>query len=237
MGKTDGRRLCFFFVMLMFSALWHWQAQAEQTEQTELVDVTKTPLHLTQAQLLLGPGFGYTPPPYEADGSSLQGAWQAVVLPHAVVRNLIPQSSTANVSSLPVTVVSWYQMQVPAHALAATTQPRYLYIPRWKTDGQIAVYADGRLLFQSHGGVRWNGWNIPLWIALNSAAEPVPPSSILLRIERPQDSGGGISSVWIGDSSTLSWRYRIRNFLQVQLPYSGSAAFLAVGLFSLFLWL
>ena len=220
--------------MLMFSALWHWQAQARSAE---LVDVTKTPLHLTQAKLLLVPGFGYTPPPYEADGSSLQGAWQSVVLPHAVVRNLIPQFSTANVSSLPATVVSWYQMQVPAHALAAATQPRYLYIPRWKTDGQLAVYADGRLLFQSHAGERWNGWNIPLWIALNASAGAVPPSSILLRIERPQDSGGGISSVWIGEDSTLSWRYRIRNFLQVQLPYSSSAAFLAVGLFSLFLWL
>lgn len=236
MGKANGRYLylCLCFVVLMFSALWHWQAQAEQTE---LVDAAQKPLHLTQAQLLLVPGFGYAPPPYEADGSSLQGAWQAVVLPHAVVRNLTPQSSTGNVSGLPATVVSWYQIQVPAHALAATTQQRYLYIPRWKSDGQIAVYADGRLLFQSHAGVRWNGWNIPLWIALNSATDAVPPRSVLLRIERPQDSGGGISSLWIGDSSTLSWRYQVRNFLQVQLPFSGGAAFLAVGLFSLFLWL
>ncbi|WP_210731986.1 ATP-binding protein [Hydrogenophaga sp. PAMC20947] len=59
---------------------------------------------------------------------------------------------------------------------------------------------------------------------------------ILLRVESPRDSGGGISSVWLGDSDSLNWRYRLRYFIQVQLPSASSAAFLAVGLFSLFVW-
>jgi signal transduction histidine kinase len=45
-----------------------------------------------------------------------------------------------------------------------------------------------------------------------------------------------MSSVWLGESDSLSWRYRLRYFIQVQLPSASSAAFLAVGLFSLFVW-
>jgi hypothetical protein len=78
--------------------------------------------------------------------------------------------------------------------------------------------------------------DIPLWIPLNGTAGAVTPRTILLRIDRPLDSGGGISSIWVGPSETLSWRYRIRYFLQVQLPLSSSAAFLAVGLFSFCVW-
>ncbi|MFZ2296070.1 MAG: ATP-binding protein [Polaromonas sp.] len=185
------------------------------------------------AETLVVPGHGYAPPPYEADDADLQGTWQTVTLPHALTRQLVPEADRGNAFG-PPTVVTWYRLPVPA--LAATVSPRYLYIPRWKTDGQIAVYGDSRLLYQSHANVFWNGWNIPLWIPLNETDDAVSPRMILVRIERPRDSGGGISSVWLGESDSLSWRYRVRYLLQVQLPYTSSAAFLAVGLFSLFVW-
>lgn len=88
----------------------------------------------------------------------------------------------------------------------------------------------------SHSGVYWNGWNIPLNIPLNATANTPGPSVILLRIQRPSDSGGGISSLWVQESSSLNWRYQIRYLLQVQLPYTSSVVFLAVGLFSFFIW-
>ena len=209
------------WLLPLCGALWHSVVQAE------------TPLHITTAQTLVVEGRGYTPPPYEVDQAGLQGPWQSVSLPHALTRQLVRNPESGNALG-PPTVVTWYRMQVPV--LAAPVSPRYLYIPRWKTDGQIAVYGDSRLLYQSHASLYWNGWNIPLWIALDDTAGSVSPQTILVRIERPQDSGGGISSMWLGESEGMIWRYRIRHLLQVQLPYAGSAAFLAVGLFSLFVW-
>ncbi len=206
---------------MICSLLWHPAVQAG------------APLHITVAETLAIQGHGYTPPPYEAVEADLQGPWQTVTLPHVMTRQLIPDADKGNAFDAP-TVVTWYRLQLPV--LAASISPRYIYIPRWKTDGQIAVYRDSRLLYQSHANVSWNGWNIPLWIALDEAADSVSPQIILLRIERPQNSGGGISSVWLGERSSLSWRYRARYLMQVQLPYASSTAFLAVGLFSLFVW-
>jgi len=146
------------------------------------------PLRLTTAQMLTIPGQGYTPPPYSIDQATLRGTWQSVTLPHALTRDLIPFAQSHNGTG-PPTVVTWYRIQVPP--LPAANSARYLYIPRWKTDGQLAVYGDQRLLYQSHASVQWNGWNIPLWIALDQSAHAVAPRTLLLRIERPRDSGGG----------------------------------------------
>jgi signal transduction histidine kinase len=214
-------RMRFVWGLLLYWALWHPAAQAD------------APLHITAAQTLVVQGHGYTRPPYEAHAADLKGAWKTVALPHAPTRQLLPDANHRNALGTP-TVVIWYRMQVPA--LAASTSPRYLYMPRWKTDGQMAVYGDGRLLYQSHASNFWNGWNIPLWIAMDETLDAVTPREILVRIERPSDSGGGISSVWLGDNINLSWRYHLRYLLQVQLPYVSSAAFLMVGLFSLFVW-
>ena len=207
--------------LLLWSALWPPAAQAQ------------APLHFTTAQVQEQGGFGYARPPYEADETALPGPWQSVTLPHALTRSLVPDS-VQKTDLGPPTVVTWYRLQVPE--LDASVNPRYLYIPRWKTDGQIAVYGDSRLLYQSHANVFWNGWNIPLWIALDETQDAVSPRVILVRIERPRDAGGGISTVWMGEHDQLSWRYHLRYLLQAQLPYISSVAFLMAGLFSLQVW-
>jgi len=210
-----------WLVLLWCGILWHPAVQAEE------------PLHMTTAETLVIEGHGYAPPPYEANAADLKGDWQVVTLPHALPRQLLPNADQGDALG-PPTVVTWYRLPVPK--LAAPVSPRYLYIPRWKTDGQIAVYGDSRLLYQSHANIFWNGWNIPLWIALDETANAVTPREILLRIERPRDSGGGISTVWLGEGSSLSWRYHLRDLLQVQLPFTSSAAFLMAGLFSVSVW-
>lgn len=203
------------------AVLWHPTVQAAP------------PVHLTTAQILRVEGHGYTQPPYEADVSKLPENWQTVALPHALGRHLIP-AAQGNEAPGPPTVVTWYRLQLPI--LAPAEDPRYLYLPRWKTDGQIAVYGDRRLLYQSHANILWNGWNTPLWIPFGNTADSPTPSGLLIRVESPRYSGGGISSVWLGSDASLGWRYRLRYFIQVQLPAASSAAFLAVGLFSLFVW-
>lgn len=187
-------------------------------------------LHFNSASILSYASDGYTRPPEVLEEAALSGVWQKVDLPHA----LQPQRISAAIEDNPSSVKTvWYRIYLPA--IRRTAEPLYLYIPRWKADGQIAVYADSRLLYQSHASMLWNGWNIPLWIALDETAGQ--PAAITVRIERPEKSGGGISSIWVGEEKTLSWRYHLRDFFQVQLPLMSSAAFLALGLFSLFVWL
>ncbi|HEY4316489.1 MAG TPA: ATP-binding protein [Herbaspirillum sp.] len=192
-----------------------------------------TPLHITQAETFEIPGAGYSAPPYEVDERTLSAQWKPVELPHVLLRLLVPSEDYVSAAAAP-TVATWYRVHLPD--LKTGSQSNYLYIPRWKTDGMLAIYGDGKLLYRSNASIFWNGWNIPLWIPLNGTAGAVTPHTILLRIDRPLDSGGGISSMWVGSSETLSWRYRIRYLLQVQLPLSSSAAFLAVGLFSFCVW-
>lgn len=192
------------------------------------------PLHFTSAEIFSTPGTEYIPPPYTVNDASLNGTWKPVILPHTLRPALIPKLVDYGHQSVP-TIITWYRLHVPK--LLATHNPRFIYIPRWKTDGRIAVYGDNHILYQSHANMAWNGWNIPLWIPLEDTAGTTPPRVILIRIERPKSSGGGISSIWLGEDAQISWRYHLRDVLQVQLPFMSSAAFLAVGIFSLFLWL
>lgn len=207
--------------LILSTVLWSSLVQADE------------PLHFTSAETLSISGDAYEPPPYTIKYAGMHGAWQLISLPHALSSPLIPTNVQDDAIN-PPTIVTWYRLWVPK--LSATINPRYIYIPRWKTDGRIAVYADSRLVYQSHANMAWNGWNIPLWIPLDETADAIMPHVILIRIERPRNSGGGISSIWLGQESGLSWRYHVRNLLQVQLPLMSSAAFLAVGIFSLFVW-
>jgi signal transduction histidine kinase len=217
-----------YLAAVALAASWPLQARAA------------TVLHFTAAETLALDGRGFSPPPYVLEPGMPQGRWTTVALPHALSPQLIPlnQANEAGMveeSQSPQTVVTWYRVQVPP--LAPSPEPRYLYIPRWKTDGQIAVYGDGRLLYQSHANALWNGSNHPLWIALDETAGAVPPQTIALRIERLRATGGAISSLWLGDEAGIGWRWRVRDALQIQLPLMTSAAFLAVGMFALSVWL
>jgi signal transduction histidine kinase len=211
-----------FLPWLWCGALWHPVAQAQE------------PIHILAAQVHEVDDYGYSPPPYEVKEADLQGDWHSVTLPHVLTRDLVPVTEQQQ-NQAPPTTITWYRLQVPALPLSGN--PHSLYIPRWKTDGQIAVYGDHRLLYQSHTNVFWNGWNIPLWISLDETADAVSPQVILLRIVRPRATGGGISTVWLGSDERLSWRYHLRYLLQVQLPYISSVAFFLAGLFSLRVWL
>ncbi|MFM9926227.1 ATP-binding protein [Variovorax sp. H27-G14] len=194
-------------------------------------------VHITRAQLLSIPGTGYTAPPQRIEDAALPtDGWKEVALPYTAGRDLLPTPSGAV-----RTVTDWYRIDVtglaPSTQSAQSTQPQLLYLARWKTLGHIAVYGDGMLLYQSHGSPVHNGYNHPLLLPLNATAHAPPPSSVLIRVDRLRSSGSGFSTVWVGGEGALSWRYQVRQLLQVELPFMGSAAFLAVGLFAFAVWL
>ncbi len=188
-------------------------------------------VHITRAELISVPGSGYTAPPRDAQEAALpQKGWRKVNLPHTVARELVPDEGSGA-----RTVTDWYRIDLSARA--SVSEPQLLYLPRWKTLGHIAVYADGALLYQSHGSPIHNGYNHPLLIPLNAAAGAAAPRTVLIRVDRLRNSGSGFSTVWVGSEASLSWRYQIRQLLQVQLPFMGSAAFLAVGAFAFAVWM
>jgi signal transduction histidine kinase len=188
-----------------------------------------TATHFTRAQLLVTAvpeGANFAQPPREITASTLPSTgWQDVNLPHKAAGSKETSAASPN-------LVHWYQLEVAAFS---SSEPRYLYLPRWKNSGQIAVYANGRLLYQTEGSLAYNGYNRPLLIRLDGT-QAAQPTKLLLRLERLAASRSSISTAWVGTSQALAWRYQIRQFLQIQLPFMGSAAFLMVGFFSLAIW-
>ncbi|WP_454909159.1 ATP-binding protein [Variovorax gossypii] len=201
-------------------------AHADESPRSEY-----TAVHITRAELLSVTGTGYSLPPQHIEDATLPSAgWKPVSLPYTALRELVPTASSGMRA-----VTDWYRIDLSGQP--RTTQQRVLYLPRWKTLGHIAVYGDGVLLYQSHGSPIHNGYNHPLLLPLNATANTLSPKSVLIRVDRLRNSGSGFSTVWVGDENALAWRYQSRQMLQVQLPFMGSAAFLAVGAFAFAVWL
>ena len=176
------------------------------------------------------PGNNFAQPPRQILSANLPAAgWREVALPH-----IEPGNEPANLADSQPTRVNWYRLDT------STNKPLcelcYLYIPRWKTNGQLAVYANGQLLHQSEGSIFHNGYNQPLMLRLNPGAHTSLPAEVLLRIEYFQNETSALSSVWAGGAPSLIWRYQLRYFFQILLPLMGGAAFLAVGFLSLAIW-
>ncbi|MES2451179.1 MAG: sensor histidine kinase [Pseudomonadota bacterium] len=189
-------------------------------------------IHLTEANILIQYTDGYARPPRTVDPRSIAGTWHRVHLPYAPHPKILPGQAD-DVSTTP-TQTTWYHFRLPAGARPPAEA--YLYIPRWKTDGEIAIYVDGTLHYQSHANLQWNGSNQPLWIAFDDTAGGTPPHDIVVRLRHVRGIGGALSSLWVGSYAEVGPAYMVRNFFQAQLPYIGSAAFLASGIFALFVW-
>ena len=187
---------------------------------------------IASARLVRHDTVGYQPPPAtSADAAPREGA-AVVRLPYAPAPAWLP--STDPSPQRIATQVSWYHLEVPA--LPDDDEQLYLYIPRWKSDGSLAVYADHALVYQSHANLQWNGSNQPIWIALPRTTSSHPPRTLDLRLQHVRGIGGAFSSVWIGTHRQLGPRYDLRDAFQVRLPAFSAASFLATGVFALFVW-
>lgn len=185
---------------------------------------------LVAARMTISDTIGYQPPP--AISPKISGG-QILPLPHAPAPLFAPTVDTS--PQRIATRVTWYSLRVPP--LPDDGRHLYLYIPRWKSDGTLAIYADGRLVHQSHANLQWNGTNEPLLVALPNPAGAHPPRTLDFRMQHVRGIGGALSSVWIGSYHQLAPRYTIRDIFQVQLTAFSSLAFLATGVFALFVWL
>ncbi len=189
-------------------------------------------IHLTDADILIQNTDGYARPPRTVDPGAIAGSWERVRLPYAPHPKLLPMQAVD--LAITPTQTTWYHLRLPANA--RPSDETYLYVPRWKTDGEIAIYVDGALHYQSHANLQWNGSNEPLWIAFDDTADAKPPHDIVIRLRHVRGIGGALSSLWIGSYAQVGPAYLVRDFFQAQLPYIGSTTFLACGVFALFIW-
>ncbi len=188
-------------------------------------------VHFTAVQALTLPPTteAFSPPPGRLLRSLPDSGWQTVQLPHVSMPRTLGSAREGQVQT------AWYSVHL-AKPLLASKAPLYLYLPRWQTVGQVALYGDGRLLWRSEGDPVWNGFNQPLWVALDTLDERTRPSELLLRMDSTVGQGAGISSFWVGPQAELQGRYRWRQALQVYLPPAIGVAFLALGVFAVAVW-
>jgi signal transduction histidine kinase len=192
--------------------------------------------HITQAQLLTLATTGFDAPPYALASDEPLGPWVDTTLPRAPVE-LRMQQASGRLHHLDETrtQVTWYKLT--AGGPDGTPAPHYLYVPRWKSDGLIAVYGDGRLLFQSHSNSQRNGSERPLFIALDDFAGATIPHQIVIRMQHVRGNGGSLSSLWIGNDDAIGWRYRVRHWVQVEVPSMANSAWVLLGAFSFFVYM
>lgn len=193
-------------------------------------------LHLTQADWQVDDAAGFSTPPLRQDSSALPDTWKQVELPLALPIALLRQAESAKASdSAATTRTTWVRLST--RDLPPSPGPLALYGIRIKTDGTIAVYVNGQRVQRAQpSGPLWNSTRTPLWVPLDHSADSTPPREILLRLEHTQSAQVALSSLWIGPADALRGRYGMRQWLQQELPAMLSAAFMAVGVFALFVW-
>ena len=190
-------------------------------------------LHLTQMDWQTTDAPGFQVPPATLDSGVLPRAWQHAALPFAPSIALLRQAGAKAGARMVHT--TWLRVLVPAWP--ANSGPLALYGVRIKTDGTIAVYVNGQLVHRAQEqGPLWNSTRTPLWVVLDAPTNGTPVREILLRLEHTQGTQIAVSSLWLGPSKALKSRYNIRQWLQQELPAVLSAAFLAIGIFALFVW-
>ncbi|MFA6015435.1 MAG: sensor histidine kinase [Gallionellaceae bacterium] len=193
--------------------------------------------HIISAEMLVTNVNSFSPPSSMIDAGTLTGSWTHVDLPHHFAGSLVPALiPVTEISDHPAMMTTWYRMSL--EGLLQPNKSAHLYLVHWRTAGQLAVYGDGHLLYRSIGTPAWNAIKNPaLLIPLNQTADAAPPKVILIRMDSLPSAGGAISSLYVGDTDALYSRYTVRDWLENQLAFMCSAAFLAVGFFALAVWL
>ncbi|MBD0687624.1 MULTISPECIES: ATP-binding protein [unclassified Pseudomonas] len=189
--------------------------------------------HMIQAEWQTTDSQGFSPPPPLLDSQTLADNWQPVELPLAPSIALLRQADAYAATG--TTRTTW--LKLSPQGLTSPSGPLALYAARIKTDGTIAVYVNGHLVHRAQQqGPLWNGTRTPLWVVLEKNPDTAPVREILIRLEHTQKTQVAVSSLWLGSAESLRSRYYMRQWLQRELPAMLSSAFLAVGIFALFVW-
>jgi signal transduction histidine kinase len=190
-------------------------------------------LHMKHAEWQVDDAPRFSTPAPTQDSRALPDTWKNIELPFAPSIALLRQAeSPATAGGIRVT---WIRLSL--RGLPHGSGPLALYGARVKTDGTVAVYANGRLMLRAQQqGPLWNSTRTPLWVELEHGTGNTPLDEILIRLEHTRSAQVALSSLWVGPVESLRGRHGMRQWLQQELPAMLSAAFMAVGVFALFVW-
>lgn len=179
--------------LVLWLGLWLLLAVAPARAQPPLPD-----RRIGEAVLLHQPGGGWDAPAMVPRGELDVTAGESVALPHARPRSVAEPGRSLTAQPQ----VVWYRLPVPDALEREHETALALYLPRWQTIGNIAVYVDGQRVHGTgtHGGSRvWNSFNRPLWVQLSAMAPDTPGTrEVLLRMASQPGVGGALSAAWMG---------------------------------------
>lgn len=192
-------------------------------------------LHITEAQMWSSSSTTWMQPASMAEldaGDSAMNAadtdWHPIHLPHARPRAAWPRRVQGAADRAEV---QWYRVHIAATAF--TTPRLRLYAARWQATGTLAVYVNGQRAWQSRGDRAWNNFNHPLWVDLGGLLQPGKDAWVYVRMANQPNTGGALSSMWVGSAADLVPSWRWRTFLQTALPTYWRGSFLLLGFFAL----
>lgn len=214
--------------LLIAVGVWYLAADSKQSEPVSV--------HLTQASWQVSDAPNFKAPSGKFDSKTLSGKWQQISLPLSLPLAEKSEAHSAQAKNSANNIrTTWIKLSIDG--ISVPPNSSVLYGVRIKTEGTVAIYANGRLVHRAQEqGPLWNSLFTPLWVTLDQNSDGAPLNEILLRLEHPSNTRVGISSLWVGTAPSLKGRYYARQWLQRELPATLSAAFLAVGIFALFVW-
>ncbi len=186
--------------------------------------------HVAVARVKTVAGGSFAAPAHVLDLPAVNaGEWASAALPYALPRGARDKASAE------VKTVTW--LQVSLANLTPSSGGTVLYVPRWQAKGQIAVYGDEKLVYRSRGDPLWNGFNHPLWVALDTEGTQPLPKVLYLRIDSLASASGAVSSLWVGSAEALLPRYQWRRWLQTGVTQAMSIIVLGLSAYAFAVWL
>ena len=190
-------------------------------------------VHITSAQMAkVSPGDLSTEPP-QVLGPLPALPWVPTTLPYAPPRNVVPNPTGTDTTKMASTT-TWFRITLPAAAVTDTLNA--LYLPRWHTWGNLAIYANGELVYNSQENNSGADFNLPLLARLPAGLSRRNGLEIVLRMDSVTVVGGALSSIWLGSATQLHPMFETRRLWQNRMPQITSSIFLVLGVFALAFW-
>jgi signal transduction histidine kinase len=161
-------------------------------------------------------------------------AWMHTALPYAPPRAVVPNPTGTDVTKMASTT-TWFRITLPAAVV--TDDLNALYLPRWHTWGNLAIYANGELVYDSQEERSDSPFNVPLLARLPAGLTRRGGLDIVVRMDSVSVVGGALSSIWLGSIAQLHPMFETRRLWQNRMPQITSSIFLVLGVFALAFWL
>jgi signal transduction histidine kinase len=191
-------------------------------------------IHITSAEMAKVTPGDLTGMPPQVLGPLPTLTWMPTTLPYAPPRTIAPNPTGSDTTKLASTT-SWFRITLPATEV--TDSLNALYLPRWHSWGNLAIYANGELIYNSQEDSSSGAFNVPLLARLPAGLTRSNGLQIVLRMDSVSVVGGALSSIWLGTATQLHPMFETRRLWQNRMPQITSSIFLVLGVFALAFWL